>query len=102
MLFALARVFLASLVEYVFRWSVSFHRVARLSKYRTVKAGHPRSALSQENECRTGPIGLFLPHRTRGLFLILVPLHVLALVGFVLAAHDGHFRLKESAHIIHF
>lgn len=58
-IFALARVFLASLVEYVFRWSVSFHRAARLSKYRTVKAGHPRSGTGQENGSRTRLIGYF-------------------------------------------
>ena len=56
--FTLARVFLASLSVYVFRWSAHLHRAARLSRYRAVKAGHPRSGIGQENDSRTGPIGI--------------------------------------------
>lgn len=89
-----------------FRWSANFHRVARLSKNGTVKAGHPQSPHYQEMvwglrlACMSE---LSLAARIAlGFAHISLTFQILSSVFLAFAFHDSETELHQATSIIHF
>jgi hypothetical protein len=84
------------------KWSATIHCVARLSKYETVKAGHPQSGHYQEmvSGLRLARLA-FAARVALGFAQIGRTLHVLALIGFAFAFHYREAQLDIPACIIH-